>query len=82
MEMERVAITGLAKLPRNDQQRVMDKLRGLAENPRPVGVTKLTGADGWRIKSGNYRVVYLIDDTARIVTVTRIAHRKDVYRRL
>lgn len=75
-------MSSLAKLPRADQQRVMAKLRDLATNPRPVGVTKLTGADGWRIKSGNYRIVYLVDDSARIVTVTRIAHRKDVYRRL
>jgi mRNA interferase RelE/StbE len=40
------------------------------------------GAEGWRIRTGTYRIVYLIDDAARVVTVTRISHRKDVYRRL
>lgn len=73
VELERAAIIGLGKLPRSDQHRIMAKLRDLTTDPRPVGVTKLTGTDGWRIKSGNYRIVYLIDDSARIVTVTRIA---------
>ena len=82
VELERVAIVALAKLQRADQRLIANKLKKLAEDPRPAGVTKLVGAEGWRIRSGNYRIVYLIDDTAQIVTITRIAHRKNVYRRL
>lgn len=80
VELERSATVGLRKLPRGDQQRVVAKLRGLAEDPRPSGVTKLSGTEGWRIRSGDYRIVYLVDDAEQIVTVTRIAHRKHVYR--
>lgn len=82
VELERTATSGLLKLPRDDQKRIGAKIDALKANPRPPGVTKLTGAEGWRVRVGNYRIVYLIDDAAQIVTVTRIAHRKDVYRRM
>ncbi|MBI2866624.1 MAG: type II toxin-antitoxin system RelE/ParE family toxin [Chloroflexi bacterium] len=54
----------------------------LAENPRPQGVDKLEGVQFWRIRVGDYRVVYGIDDNARIVTVVRVAHRREAYRGL
>ena len=60
--------------------RVRDAIGGLTEDPRPSGCLKLTGRDGWRIRIGNYRVVYEIDDNAQIVTVLHIGHRRDVYR--
>ncbi len=52
----------------------------LAGDPRPRGCKKLEGyRDHWRIRVGDWRVVYIIDDAARVVTVTRIAHRREVY---
>jgi mRNA interferase RelE/StbE len=54
---------------------------GLAENPRPVGRAKLAGRDDYRIREGDYRVVYAVDDTEGLVIVARIAHRREVYRR-
>ena len=60
--------------------RVRDAIGGLAEDPRPSGCLKLTGRDGWRIRIGNYRVVYEIDDNGQMVTVLHIGHRRDVYR--
>lgn len=60
--------------------RLVSKIEGLAVNPRPSGCKKLRGyKDFWRIRIGSYRVVYIIDDERRIVNVTRIAHRRDVY---
>lgn len=54
----------------------------LADDPRPTGVVKLAGDDNlWRIRIGNYRVVYEIYDDQLIVLVLRVAHRKDIYRR-
>jgi mRNA interferase RelE/StbE len=56
------------------------KIEGLAANPRPSGCRKLRGyKDLWRIRIGDYRVVYIIDDDRKTVSVTRIAHRRDVY---
>jgi len=60
--------------------RVAPKIEDLATNPRPSGCRKLRGyRDFWRIRVGDYRVVYIIDDDRKMVSVTRIAHRKDVY---
>jgi mRNA interferase RelE/StbE len=60
--------------------RLVPKIEALAANPRPSGCRKLRGyKDIWRIRVGDYRVVYIIDDDRRMVSVTRIAHRRDVY---
>ena len=60
--------------------RVRDAIVALAEVPRPPGCLKLTGRDGWRIRIGDYRAVYEIDDSHRTVTVLHVGHRRDVYR--
>jgi mRNA interferase RelE/StbE len=70
----------LAKLPSDVYERVRDALRALAEEPRPHGCLKLTGREGWRIRVGQYRVIYEIDDANRTVTILDIGHRRDVYR--
>ena len=60
-------------------ERVCDAVRLLSGNPRPPGCRKLVGRDGWRIRVGDYRVIYQIDDTARAVIVLHIGHRRDIY---
>ena len=70
----------LTDLPSEAIGRLLPKIRELAGNPRPAGCKKLHGyKDRWRIRVGNYRVVYAIDDRQKSVDVTRIAHRKDAY---
>jgi mRNA interferase RelE/StbE len=60
--------------------RLMPKIERLAVDPRPAGCRKLRGyKDLWRIRVGDYRVVYIIEDDNKTVTVTRIAHRREVY---
>jgi len=61
-------------------ERLRAAIDALTNNPRPLRCTKLTGSDEWRIRVGEYRIRYLIDDAARVVVITRIAHRKDIYR--
>lgn len=70
----------LAHLPGVAYEQVRDAIRALGQNPRPPGCLKLTGRDGWRIRVGDYRVIYEIDDKRGIVTVLHIGHRRDVYR--
>ena len=71
----------LDSIPRSTRRRIADALEGLRDDPRPAGVVKLAGTENlWRIRIGNYRVVYGIDDDRLIVLVLRVAHRKDVYR--
>jgi len=69
----------LANLPKADYERVRDAMAALAENPRPVGCKKLVGREGWRIRSGDYRAIYEIDDAQQTVTVLHIGHRRDIY---
>ena len=67
---------GSRKLRRN----LAEHIQALADNPRPQGCKKLTGADQYRIRHGAYRIVYSVEDESRIVLVIKIGHRKDVYR--
>ena len=72
----------LRKLPASAQRRIVREVMALAINPRPAGVVKLTGDENlWRIRIGDYRVVYEIHDDRLIVLVLRVANRRDVYRR-
>lgn len=70
----------LADLPTDVYERVRDAITGLARTPRPPGCLKLTGRDGWRLRVGDYRILYEIDDALKTVTVQHIGHRRDVYR--
>jgi len=70
----------LARLPEREFERIRDAIRSLAELPRPPGCLKLSGREGWRIRVGDYRVLYEIDDGAETVTVQHVGHRRDVYR--
>lgn len=64
-----------------DRQKLVGKIRALASDPRPRGSEKLAGwSDRYRIRQGNYRVVYLIDDASSKVTIFKIGHRREVYR--
>ena len=68
------------RLPESVSDRIFPRIKALATDPRPTGCKKLIGAkDTWRIRIGDYRVVYTIDDEIRQVEVTRIAHRREVY---
>jgi mRNA interferase RelE/StbE len=70
----------LVALAANAIERIQPKIRELANDPRPPGCKKLRGAKNlWRIRVGDYRVVYTVDDAAKTVDVTRIAHRREVY---
>jgi mRNA interferase RelE/StbE len=66
---------------RADRQRVVSRIADLAVNPRPTGSEKLAGhEDRYRIRQGDYRIVYAVDDREHSVVVFKVGHRKDVYR--
>ncbi|MBS3772049.1 MAG: type II toxin-antitoxin system RelE/ParE family toxin [Bacteroidales bacterium] len=71
----------LLELPKEDLKRIDTKIRQLNKNPRPPGIKKLVGKiEGWRIRAGDYRILYQIDDEKKLVKVYRIKHRREVYR--
>ena len=80
VEVKPAARKELEALPDSVLLRVVRKLESLGHTPRPAGCKKLKGyEDHWRVRVGDWRVLYIIDDTAPLVSVTRIAHRREVY---
>ena len=71
----------LEAIPEKDRRRIIERIRGLASEPRPLGVEKLSGDDKYRSRQGNFRILYEILDRDLVVTVIRIGDRRDVYRR-
>jgi mRNA interferase RelE/StbE len=75
------AVRDLRKLPRTLRERIERVIEALREEPRPSGCKKLTGFENeWRVRVGDYRVLYVIDDTRREVRIARIVHRREAYR--
>lgn len=70
----------LAQLSPESYARLRDAIRALGQDPRPQGCLKLTAREGWRVRVGDYRLVYEIDDKQRTVIVLHVGHRRDVYR--
>ena len=63
-----------------DRRRVVERISQLAENPRPVGVEKISGQDKYRVRQGRYRILYAIEDQDLIVQIVKVGQRQDVYR--
>jgi mRNA interferase RelE/StbE len=69
-----------ATIPKKDLKKILKRIEGLAENPRPWGCEKLTGQERYRLRQGRYRIVYSIQDDELTVWVVKVRHRKDIYR--
>ena len=81
VETELKVIKQVGDLPREMQKRVNERVKLLADDPRPPGVEKLEGfSDAYRLRVGVYRVVYTVDDARQIITVVRVGHRRNVYK--
>ncbi len=79
--IERKAERDLKKLELDIFHRIILNIKTLSKNPKPPGSRKITGSkNDWRIRVGNYRIIYEVDDRAKTVKVMRIRHRRDVYR--
>jgi mRNA interferase RelE/StbE len=78
--MHRDAVRAYRRLHGPLRDRIRAAVEGLGSNPRPIGAVKLAGRDDFRIRVGDYRIVYAIDDDDRIVLIARVAHRREVYR--
>ena len=70
----------LSDLPKPTYERVKEAIRKLSDDPKPRGSRKLSGRDGWRIRVGDYRVIYEIDNKNSTVIILHIGHRQDVYK--
>jgi mRNA interferase RelE/StbE len=80
IEIKRSAVKEIEDLPRKEILIIMAKIKLLADDPRPVDRKKLSGQEKYRIRCGNYRILYLIEDNVLVVYIVKAGHRKDVYR--
>lgn len=69
----------LERIPEPDYSKIKKSILDLAKNPRPVGCKKLKGRDGFRIRQGNYRIIYEVKDHILTVLIVAAGHRKDIY---
>jgi mRNA interferase RelE/StbE len=70
----------IEKIPKKDLEQIMNRIASLAAEPRPPGCEKLSAQERYRIRQGNYRIIYSIQDDELTVWVVKIGHRRDVYR--
>lgn len=78
--IERYAQKQIMKLDRKIIPVIKSAIFGLANNPRPQGYKKLKGEDAYRIRTGNYRIIYEINNDIILITVVSVGHRKDIYK--
>ena len=74
------AVKEIENIPRKDRIRIIQKIKGLANTPRPQGYEKLTGENRYRIRQGVYRIVYSVSDRELHIIVVKVGHRRDVYK--
>jgi mRNA interferase RelE/StbE len=78
----RSAVRELHKIPTRDLRRIVSRIKLLARDPRPHGDEKLVGQERYRIRQGDYRIVYSVQDEDRTVWIVRVGHRRDIYEKL
>lgn len=78
--IKRSAAKEIEKVTLKDRRRIIGKIKELAHEPRPVGSKKLSGQEKYRVRQGDYRILYQIEDGRLIITVVKVAHRRDVYK--
>ena len=81
LEIKRSAAKELADLPAKDRGRVISRIQSLLDDPRPPGAEKLSEQERYRVRQGDYRILYEIHDQVLLIIVVRIGNRRDVYRK-
>ena len=79
--IDRFAQKQLAKIPQPHQERLITAIRALADNPQPAETIKLSAREAWRLRVGDYRIIYEIHEVNHIIQVVAIGHRSTIYRR-
>ncbi len=80
IDISTIAKKNLKKLPKQEVKKIIEKIKFLAVDPRPSGCKKMKNRDAYRIREGNYRVIYRIEDDRLLISVINIGHRKEIYR--
>jgi mRNA interferase RelE/StbE len=81
LEIKRSAEKEIESIPQKDRIRIVEKILTLSDNPRPLNAIKLSGEEKYRIRQGNFRILYEIHDEIVTVIVVRVAHRREIYKK-
>jgi mRNA interferase RelE/StbE len=79
--IRRSAVDELGSIPKKDLRRIVEKIRSLEDEPRPHGYEKLSAQERYRIRQGDYRIVYSITDAGKIVEIFKVGHRSEIYKK-
>ena len=80
IQVKKSAAKELGKIPQKELVKILEKIESLSMNPHPTGSIKLTNQEKYRIRIGNYRVLYSIEDNILTVFIVKVGHRKNIYR--
>ena len=78
--VKKTAADELGRISKKDLLRIIARIQTLEENPRPMGCEKLAAQERYRIRQGNYRIVYSVDDNGRAIEIFKIGHQREIYR--
>ena len=78
--IKKSAAKEIEKIQKQDRIRIVEKIRSLSSDPRPSGSKKLSGKEKYRIRQGNYRILYQVIDDALVINVVKVGHRRDIYK--
>jgi mRNA interferase RelE/StbE len=82
VEIKRSAAREIEALPLKERRQIVERIGRLVDDPRPRGCEKLAGGERYRVRQGDYRIVYTIEDALLTIWVVKVGHRRDVYRGL
>ena len=80
LTIKKSAVKELADIPKKDLRKIVKRIQLLCKNPRPIGSQKLSARGQYRIRQGDYRIVYSIDDKELLIDIVKIGHRREIYR--
>jgi len=78
--IKKSATKELEEIPKKDLRKIVKRIQSLAQNPRPQGAHKLSGQGRFRVRQGDYRIVYSVNDKDLIIDIVKIGHRREIYR--
>ncbi len=79
--IKRSAADELSTIPKKDLRRIVERIRSLSDEPRPHGCEKLSAQERYRIRQGDYRIVYSIDDVGKTIEIFKVGHRSEIYKK-
>jgi len=80
LQIKKSAEKELRKIPKKELIKIINKIQNLSEDPHPVGSIKLSNQEKYRLRIGNYRVLYKVEDNILTIFIIKVGHRKDIYR--